>query len=494
MALEATDVWDALMALVKERAARYTLLEDYYKGEQALPIDGVSLNSRFGASFAAFRANMAKPIIEAAEGRVRIKDFGSGKGVSRDAMDAWKRNHMPVEGNWVHKEAMVKGDAFVIVLPDQDGSGGIYPQISESCAILYNDIYPRLKDAAIKWWIEDVLPIGGSSTKPYIRVNLYFEDRIERYISLSSGDVLESDWGRYEPYSDESTPFESPHQVGEVPMFQFSPNYLLSDGKGVSDLEDAMAILDLINKTFLDMAVASEFTAAPQRWATGVEIPLDPQTGEPKSSYKAGADNLWTAANDAAKFGQFTAGSLGAFKQGLDTMVESLAVISRTPMYYLMAQATWPSGEALKSTEGALRQRVMDHQDDFSLPWAQVMRAALKLDRITVEDSDLDELAPQWLPANAPFATREHLEELKVHVETLGVPEEMAWRQAGYTQAQIEEMKQMRQDQAALGLDVAAELQASAIVDAAVQTTAADTEGGLVADTAAPAPSPLPNA
>ena len=325
MALQAADVWADLVAIVKDRADHYSLLESYYKGEQDLPIDPTELRSRFGQTFADFRDNLAKPIIEAADGRVRIQDFGGSKGLGRDAMKVWERANMVVESTWVHKEAMIKGDAFLIVLPGEDERADMWPQISENMALKMNDVWPRKKDAALKWWV--MLDEDG---KQYVRANLYFEDRIERYVTQAEGATFEEDLSKYVQYGGEGE-WMTKHQAGEVPVFAFQPNYSLSGGAGVSDLEDAMALIDLINKGFLDMAVASEFTSAPQRWATGVEIPLDPKTGEPKSLYKAGGDTVWTASNDAAKFGQFTAGSLASFKESINLLVEHLSVVSRTP-------------------------------------------------------------------------------------------------------------------------------------------------------------------
>ena len=479
MPLEATDVWADLVAIVHERAPEYTLREEYYTGAQALAIDPAELRSRFGQTFADFRDNLAKPIVEAAEGRVRIQDFGDGRGLGVDAGLVWENNNMLVESTWIHREALVKGDSFVIVLPQEDDSAGIWPQISESMALLWNDIYPRQKDAALKWWTEEITDSQGTE-RTFVRANLYFEDRIERYIARKEGSVLEDDFSKYMEWDDPTR-----HDVGEVPVFAFSPNYLLSTAGGVSDLEDAMPLIDMINKTFLDMAVASEFTSAPQRWATGVEVPLDPKTGEPKSLFKAGGDTVWTTSNDGGKFGQFQAGSIAGFKDAIDLLVEHLAVVSRTPLYYLQAQPNWPSGETLRSIEAALRQRVQDHQDAFTGVWTAIMAASLRLQGLDVADQELSEVTPTWLPPNAPFATREHLEELKVHVEVLGIPEEMAWRKAGYTQQEIEEMLAMREEQASVGVDVAAELQANAILDGVVGNGPAQTVNGLAPDTAA---------
>ena len=100
-----------------------------------------------------------------------------------------------------------------------------------------------------------------------MRVNIYFEDRIERYIHQNSSELLDANFTKYDIYNEENVPWRTTHDVGEVPMFQFSPNYDLTLGRGISDLEDVTGFIDLITKSFLDMAVASEFTAAPQRWA-----------------------------------------------------------------------------------------------------------------------------------------------------------------------------------------------------------------------------------
>jgi hypothetical protein len=466
MAVTAPEVWDDLIALITERTPDYNAYHDYYSGEQSLPVDSAEFQSKFGTFFASFRDNLARPVIESAEGRVRIEEFGDGSGIAADAQDVWDRNRMKVESRWVHTQAMVKGEGYVIVLPRKDKKAGVYPQISQSIAIVYDEIDPREKKAAIKWWVTERQPAGQHKPQSYVRVNLYFANRIERYVSTQQSDTLITDFEKYEEYLDEGA-WKTTHKVGQVPVFQFSANYDQDDGRGRSDLADAAPLIDGVVKTFLDMMTASEFTAAPQRWATGVEIPLDPKTGEPIKQYTAGTDKLWTAPNEAAKFGQFAAGDLSAYKDAIGELVEHLGFVSRTPTYALMREANYPSGESLRSAEAPLRSRVSDHQDAFGQVWAEVMAAALGLDGVTVDEEDIPELLPRWLPPNAPFATREHLEELKVLVEVLGVPEEMAWRRAGFTNAEIADMKSMREEEATLGVDALAIAQADAIIGGA---------------------------
>lgn len=438
----AAEVWPHLVTLIKNRKAEAREMHQYYMGEQDLPLDVAQLKSKFGVQFASFRDNLARPIIDSAETRIRIQDIDN-----TDAWQIWHENEMGSESKMIHTDALVMGRAFVVVLPNEDGTPGIYPQITEACAILYDPDNPRKKLAGMKFWVDEELDSRANPTKR-VRVNIYFEDRIERYQSVKESESLEVHFDKYEPI--EGPDWATRHPVGEVPMFEFRANFDVSSQETRSDLKDAAPIIDAINKTFLDMMVASEYTAAPQRWATGVEIPLDPTTGEPLQSYQSGADQLWTAANEQARFGQFEPGQLNAYKAAIDTLVDHLVYISRTPKYALAGESKYSSGENLRVIENPLRSRVSDHQETFTVAWQKVLAAALRLNDIEV---DFWDITLTWLPANAPFATDERLNEMKLKVETLGIPQEQAWKEMGYTQEEIDLMKDMREEEAALGFD-----------------------------------------
>ena len=473
----AAEVLKPLVAIIRNRATDYELYHEYYMGENALPVETNEFRSRFGSLFDDFRDNLARPIVKSAESRVRITGFGNGEGVGKRADNIWDANKMNLRHQMVHTEALVKGDAYVLVMPKANDpkKAGIYPQISESCAVLYDDLDPDEKTAALKWWVA-----YDDKGAPWVRVNLYFKDRVERYISKTSGTYLEDEMRKYTQYGNDDEDFLTKHKLGQVPMFEFNANYDMKTGRGRSDLADAVGFIDGINKTFLDMMTASEFTAAPQRYATGVEVPLDPQTGEPTEAYKSGKNKLWTAPNDAAKFGQFTSGDMNGYRSSVDALVDHLAFTTATPSYALMKQAQYPSGEALRSAEGPLRGRVADHQDAFGPVWTDVMEAALGLDTSGGSVPDLRrEFSPKWLPVNAPFATKELMEELQIKAETLGVPEEKLWEEAGYTPDDIERMKEMRDEEANLGPDPF-DVQAAAILEGAPPAT--EQPGGVVDD------------
>jgi hypothetical protein len=104
------------------------------------------------------------------------------------------------------------------------------------------------------------------------------------------------------------------------------------------------------------MIVASEYAAFPQRVATGVEVPKDPETGQPlpTAELKAALSRLWVFANKDAKVQDLQAADLGNYVKALEPLVQHLAAQTRTPPHYLLGQVVNASGDALKAAETGL--------------------------------------------------------------------------------------------------------------------------------------------
>ena len=64
-------------------------------------------------------------------------------------------------------------------------------------------------------------------------------------------------------------------------------------GGGASELEDCIPLLRRIDKFTLDLLMTSDVAAFRQKWATGLDVPKDPDTGKPVEPYKAAVDRLW---------------------------------------------------------------------------------------------------------------------------------------------------------------------------------------------------------
>src|SRR6201999_2522621 len=144
---------------------------------------------------------------------------------------------------------------------------------------------------AAKWW---------TTRDKRVRVNLFYPDRIERYVSKSQTEVIVSDARSFVPSPMSQAPSQGgdngpgtldlgpgtiANPYGVVPIFHFANNADVGDC-GRSELEAAIPIQDGLNKSVLDMLVAMEFSAYRQRWAAGIEIDFD-REGKKLAPFKA---------------------------------------------------------------------------------------------------------------------------------------------------------------------------------------------------------------
>ena len=146
---------------------------------------------------------------------------------------------------------------------------------------------------------------------------LHLPDAVYKYRSLGkAAPVVTSDlptgelaletssvrWTRLE-VPDE--PWPLPNPLGVVPVVPL-PNRPRLSGRswsvtgvpvrldGRSEIAAVMSNQDAINKYRADALVASEFAAFRQRWAIGIDIPVDPETGRPIEPFRPAVDRLWT--------------------------------------------------------------------------------------------------------------------------------------------------------------------------------------------------------
>lgn len=207
-------------------------------------------------------------------------------------------------------------------------------------------------------------------------------------------------------------------------MFHFANNADI-DGRGRSELEDAIPIQDGLNKSVLDMLVAMEFSSYRQRWAAGIEIDYD-DAGNVIAPFKAGIDHVWIAADPKARFGDFDTTQLEQFIKVKDSFRIDIASVTGTPLHYLMPYASeFPSGEALRKAETRFVSKVRARQLSFGQGWSDVMQFALRI--AGVPDAHAE---TRWLDP-AAMSEREILENI-ILKRQIGLPAERALKEAGY--------------------------------------------------------------
>lgn len=412
----------------KASADGYAKTDRYYRGDHDLKFATDKFKNAFGSLFREFALNLCPAVVDAVRDKLIVTEFrveDGGEKLADEAWKIWQANRMGKRSGEVHKEAVKNGDAYAIVWPDAAGKVTIYPNRAASCTVIYDEETPGKISWAAKQW---------RTSDNRLRLNLYYPDRIERYVTKAKSDAIAAmlpDAKEFLPADDQPI-VANPY--GIVPVFHFANNSDLGM-PGISELASAIPVQDALNKSVLDMLVAMEFASYRQRWASGIEIEYDEETGKPIPPFTAGIERLWTTENPEAKFGDFEAANLEQFLSVKESFRIDLACVTGTPIWYFMqAKGDFPSGEALRKSETRFTNKVRDRQEAFGQVWEDVMAFALMVEN---KGSDI-RLFAEW-EEPAPLSEREELENLLVKKE-LGISDEQALIEAGYGENDVSRM------------------------------------------------------
>lgn len=414
---------ERLLARLRENGVRAAKYERYYDGRHDLRFATEKFANTFGELFREFALNLCPVVCDAIRDKLRIKGFSAERSELGDVDASTRsvaiRTRLHTVANQVHKEALKTGDGYAIVWPDSRGNARIYAQKASNIAVDYAQDEPGRIIAAVKWWIDE---------NKYARANMFFDDRIERYVSRSKTEGYLPAMKDLIAVADGVTP----NPFGVVPVFHFANNADIG-GRGRSELEAVIPIQDGLNKSSLDMLVAMEFAAFRQRWATGIEVEYSAD-GKAITPFTSGIDSLWIAGDSAAKFGDFEAARLDQFLKVKDSFRADIASVSATPLHYFLQEANnFPSGESLRQASARFTAKVRDRQTAFGEVWAEVMAFALR-----AEGRGDVSVITQWEDP-APLSEREKLENLLLKKQ-LGIDDQGALTEAGYGAFDAEEM------------------------------------------------------
>ena len=216
----------AITAL-RANAARYAKAERYYNGDHDLAFASEKFQNTFGNLFREFALNLCPVICDAVRDKLRVTGFsvegwnaGSlpafGKAEDSqaaerrsDARRIWQSNRMGTNAGEVHKEAVKNGDAYVIVWPDAQGRAVFYPNKAANITVAEDEAAPgRVIWAAKVWRMAD----------KHVRLNLFYPDRIEKYVSRKEVEGTLPDADAFEPFgvNERTTPSA---QSGGHPSF-----------------------------------------------------------------------------------------------------------------------------------------------------------------------------------------------------------------------------------------------------------------------------------
>jgi hypothetical protein len=449
---ESSKLIATLSKRLDDRASRVQKYQDYYDGQQRLAFATTKFRQAFGNLFGAFADNFCALIVDAVEERLDVEgfrigpgeDIGRGKVVSSDkegdrlAWRMWQENQLDLYSQIAHTSALIKECSYALVGPGASADKAEITVEDPSQAIVMYEAGSYLKRrAGLKRWIDDA---------GYLNATLYRPEYIEKYISTSTVHTESNDWGSTNvTWTPREVPGENwplPNRLKTVPLVPLVNRPRL-DGTGQSELKSVLPIQDAINKLVMDMIVASEFSAYPKRFATGITIEIDEETGEPSGrQFDAAADRIWASENENAHFGTLEAADLGPFVSGVEMLIQHLASESRTPYHYFLQHGGQPpSGESLRASETGLVSKAERKQRYFGEGWEEVIRLAFLATGDSARGA-VSESETIWKDAEKKTES-EHVDAL-VKLQSIGVPQEQLWSDAGYSPTQIESFLEMR--------------------------------------------------
>ena len=432
------------------KAAPYTELFAYYDGNQKLKYNTERLKDVFKDLTFDFTENWCAVVIDSTANRVNLKSFlvkGDEKEKSRlpraieriaqrmglKAPPAQKtlneiveRNQLLLESDDVHEVAMVIGESFYYVWPDEEGKAEGFYNDPRLVHLFYEEENPRKKKFAAKWW---------KTFEKRIRMVLYYSDRLEYYSTPPIKKGQDVKYQLFEPTDDDGKVVAEeknvyPNDFGEVPWFHFRPELRTIK----SDLKNVIGPQDAINKLLADLMVTSEFSAFKQRFIIS--------SSDSETQLKNAPNIIWDlAAGDKdtqpTQVGELTASDPKTYLEPVNREVMAIGAITQTPSHLLMERAgTQISGEALIVLESPINKKAQNRIDLFAPVWVEVAVFMLLIEGVKNMSRE-DVVAVFADPATVQPKTQAEIIQISINS---GIPLITELKRKGWSETEIDQM------------------------------------------------------
>lgn len=434
-----TDLLKTMLQKLDESLAKYSELDKYYAGEQALSYLSPEARAALGNRLQRVGVNIPRLLVDSIAERLRIVGFDGPAGL----WDEWLYNDLDQQSGVVHREAGVLGRSYVMVWARPDGTASVTAESARQVAVLTEPGSRRVY-AAVKRW----------ETPRTTEATLFEPDRITRLSANATGATIHG----FKTVEVLDNPLQ---QVPIVPFVNSSR--LLDDGR--SEMQDVLSLTDAVTKLLGDMMVGSEYGARPRRWATGLELGerdvVDESgnaTGETESVNPiAETDRMMVNEDSAGKFGQLSASDLAAYETAVGVLMRQISAVSGLPPHVLgvAGDANPTSADSIRASEAALTAKAEARQQAFGRSWEEVGRLIVGV-RDGVDPAFVD-VRVRWADAATRSVAQEADAITKLYQAGL-LPASYALRRLGYSDEQIDEIRLARTADSLDRVDIASVL------------------------------------
>lgn len=417
------DLLNTLFQKLDAPSARYSELDKYYAGEQALAFLAPEARTALGTRFGRMCSNIPRLAVTALAERLRIIGFHRNGTPDAQLWQDWIRNDLDQLGAVAHREALTLGTSYVIVWANASGAPQVSVESARQVAVV-RDPGTRRIVAAVKRW----------ETDKTTEAVLYEADRITR---LRANMVGAATFGQFETLE----VLENP--LGIPPVVELQNSDRLLDN-GVSEMADLIPLVDALNKLLADMMVASEYFARPRRWASGLELGED----EDGNAVNPIAEDHRMMVNEdpAGKFGQLPPADLAAYEASVRVLLGQIMAVSGLPAHYVGALTDAPtSADSMRAAEASLAARAAARQAQFGRGWEDVARLMVAV-RTGLDPLSLD-VRVKWADTTTRSVAQEADAAVKLFVAGL-LPASTVLDRLGYSEDEIQTIRQARRTEA----------------------------------------------
>ena len=409
------DLLHTLTTELDRHAPQRARLDAYYRGEAPITFLAPEVKEALAGRLHRVSSNIPRLLVDALTERLRVTGFDGA-----DVWPTWNRLHGQTVADTVHHEALILGDAYVIVWGDQTGRAVMSAESAHQVAVLTD---PATGDvtAAVKRWT------SGQQTFAVV-----YEP--EKITSLRA-DVANATSGGFTVTRVADNP------LGLVPVVPFAnTGRLLEDG--VSEMESVIPLSDANTKLLTDLLTASEATARARRWASGVELSEDPE-GNVVSPF-AENDKMLISESPESKFGQLPGADLTAYDKAVGVVMRQISAVSGLPEHMLGIGGDNPtSADSIRASEAALTAKAEAKQRTLGRSWAQVARLISAVET----GSEPDMVVTQWADPSTRSEAAQADAAVKLYSSGL-VPASWTLKRLGYSEDEITQMRAARRAEA----------------------------------------------
>lgn len=444
-------LWWLRVLELRLMARQHTMqrLDRYYRGRHDLPFLTHAHRDKVQKEFMRLleesKSNFMRLVVDTTVERLRAEGFrlsaSSDATVDKESWDIWQANCMDAQSQTAFVEALVKGVSYLSVWfdEDQDGYADIAVEDPTQTIVAYEGgSHYRRRAAGLKVWLDDIRSVR--------RANVYLPDAIYKFeaqsdtVPIQTPTAVQQAQIPWAAVDDEEAIVENPLGIVPIVPLRNHPR-LLTEGE--SEIEDVIPIQNQINGLAFLLALAGYFGAHRQRFVSGIKF-VDDAKGNPQEPFDAAIDRIWGTENPDAKFGEFSQTDLTQYIKAIEQKVLHIAVTTRTPRHYLIEQGQSPSGDAIKSAESGLVQKVEQKQLVFGEGLEEAIRLARRFQNLDAGEEDVP-VDSEIVWADPQSQTLGVLVDATVKEYIAGlVPLPLALERIGYSQIEITKILEMK--------------------------------------------------